>query len=100
MGNCMERSGGDWAEEEERKQESDENTKEMDNNGVVRAVKIVLSREEVEWVLFQLQSRPGRKIDDLLEELESYRKTGRATKWKPSLESITEHPEVCDPMER
>nr|GMD42329.1 uncharacterized protein LOC110637050 [Ipomoea batatas] len=99
MGNCMERSGGGRAEEEERKQESDENTKEMDNNGV-RAVKIVLSREEVEWVLFQLQSRPGRGIDDLLEELESYRRTGRATKWKPSLESITEHPEVCDPMER
>lgn len=88
-------------EEEKMKQES-ENTKEMENNGngVRSIMKIVLSKEEVEWVLLELQSRSGRRIEELLEELERYRRTGRDTKWKPSLESIIEHPQVCDSMER
>lgn len=64
-----------------------------------RRVKVVVRKEELEWVLSQLKLRQGRKtsLEDVLEELERCRgKAAKAsvaaTTWKPSLEVITESP--------
>ncbi|XAR70175.1 hypothetical protein NMG60_11026949 [Bertholletia excelsa] len=96
MGNCMETSkdnhGGETELEEREKQER----RDFEGGGV--RVKIVLTKVELEWLMFQLKDREGTKLEDVLGELERGR--GRALGWKPSLESIMESPEVPDQMDR
>lgn len=60
-------------------------------------VKIVVTKEELEWLMLQLDSKKGsgKSLEDVLEEIEKSR--GRADQcWKPSLESIMECPEVVE----
>ncbi|XP_031096025.1 uncharacterized protein LOC116000135 [Ipomoea triloba] len=67
-------------------------------------VKIVLTKEELEWLLFQLQIRGGGSgelqafLGDL--EMRSREKGLGGSGWKPSLESITECPELPHTMDR
>jgi hypothetical protein len=52
----------------------------------------VLTKEELEWLLFQLKVNGGKKLEDVLGEIERGRSMKVKT-WKPSLESIMESPE-------
>ncbi|KAL2234652.1 UNVERIFIED_CONTAM: hypothetical protein Sindi_1197400 [Sesamum indicum] len=58
-------------------------------------IKIVLTRDELEQLLFQLNSSEGkRQLEDVLVEIQ----TSRAV-WKPCLDSIIECPEVPEIMD-
>lgn len=61
--------------------------------GAIR-VKIVLTKEELEWFMLQLKDKEGRKLEDVLVEIERGR--GKVEGWKPSLESIMENPELLE----
>ncbi|XP_068650346.1 uncharacterized protein [Aristolochia californica] len=56
-------------------------------------VKILLSREELDWFLQQLKEKGDRSLEDVLVEMETGRDRAPES-WKPSLESIIETPEV------
>lgn len=70
-------------------------------------VKVVLTKEELEWLLLRLSTTTTRlgssgglgndKLEEFLGQIESARKARRKlnvdVSWKPSLESITEAPE-------
>ncbi|XP_043698354.1 cilia- and flagella-associated protein 251-like [Telopea speciosissima] len=91
----VEAKGSGFIEEEEEAEEEEEK-KDVGKGGL--RVKIVLTKEELEWLMFQLKEKEkekGRKcLEDLLEELEEGR--GRTEAWKPSLESILESPEMLE----
>ncbi|CAH9089655.1 unnamed protein product [Cuscuta epithymum] len=96
MGNCMDKP---LKEEEEKKEMEEAGEKngglEKPSNGNKR-VKIVLTKDELQWLLFRIQIG-GESIingDHQLQDLLKLRGGGRAFGWKPSLESITECPEV------
>ncbi|KAG9448286.1 hypothetical protein H6P81_014414 [Aristolochia fimbriata] len=102
MGNCLEswrhcreeRGGGEEEEEDVQKQKTVGFEKEgggFEKNGF--RVKILLSREELDWFLQQLKEKDGRKLEDVLVEMERGRDRSIES-WKPSLESIMETPEV------
>ena len=61
-------------------------------------VKIVLTKEELEWLLLQLKDKEGKSLEDVFREIEKGREKADQG-WKPSLESIMETPEIHD-MER
>ncbi|XP_022136656.1 uncharacterized protein LOC111008308 [Momordica charantia] len=103
MGNCVEAV---WKPEEAAEEEK----KEM--KGGMR-IKVVLTKEELEWLMEHINERGGRNLEDLLEEIQIER--GRRSRkvisrealdfntsasWKPSLESIVECPELPDHMQR
>ncbi|KAF8379695.1 hypothetical protein HHK36_029139 [Tetracentron sinense] len=98
MGNCMETCTHGQQEEKKQQQQQKEEQKASDfvkEDGSANSsfrVKIVLSKEELEWFMFQLQDNGGRKLEDVLGEIEKGR--GKVQWWKPSLESIMETPEV------
>jgi hypothetical protein len=60
-------------------------------NGV--SMKIVLTKEELKWLIFQLNNK-GMKVEQVLEEIEKGRQ--KVEGWKPSLESILEAPEILE----
>ncbi|XP_028774857.1 uncharacterized protein LOC114731767 [Neltuma alba] len=95
MGNCMERSGEiQWQEgggEEEVKQQKEGEEEDSEGKKRVR-VKIVLTKEELQWLILQLNQKQGMGLDQVLEEIQRSREKVEA--WKPSLESIMEIPEV------
>ncbi|KAL6348945.1 hypothetical protein AAG906_033601 [Vitis piasezkii] len=103
MGNCMETCRERHeAEEEERNQEK-QGEEEKKGSGYGVRVKIVLTKEELEWMMFQLKDKGGKSLEDVLREIERGRSSaataGKVEGWKPSLESIMESPEVVE-MER
>lgn len=57
-------------------------------------VKIVLTRQELEWLMLQLEDKEGKKLEDVLGEIGKGRTKIEA--WRPSLESIIECPEVLE----
>ncbi|KAI3812803.1 hypothetical protein L1987_17515 [Smallanthus sonchifolius] len=64
-------------------------------------VKLVLTKDELQWLLLQLKKDEGRKLEQVLQEIEKSRSAGESvTKWKPSLESIMESPEIQHHMDR
>ncbi|GJY03615.1 hypothetical protein Tco_0369555 [Tanacetum coccineum] len=64
-------------------------------------VKLVLTKDELQWLLLQLKKDQGRKLEEVLGEIEKSRLRGENfTKWKPCLESIMESPEVHHHMDR
>lgn len=94
--------------DEEQGAEVDENPSDFVkvSNGFEEAkkmrIKVVLTKEELEWLVFQLENYKNEKsLEDILEEIESSRESyrGKIVSWKPSLESIKESPEVLE-MER
>lgn len=110
MGNCMETCMNRQAEidiEHEHHQHDqcleEENEKEggFDEKRKVR-IKVVLTKDELEWLVFQLEDKNGRSIEDVLAEIERCRGKleessdsfrGKVVSWKPVLESIIESPE-------
>ena len=75
-------------EEETKTSISDQN---KGKNGV--SMKIVLTKEELKWLIFQLNNK-GMKVEQVLEEIEKGRQ--KVEGWKPSLESILEAPEILE----
>ncbi|OVA11313.1 hypothetical protein BVC80_9007g8 [Macleaya cordata] len=63
-------------------------------------VKIVLPKEELEWLMLQLgDKKGGKRLKDVLREIEKEREKVEEEEkdvkvWKPSLESIMESPEI------
>ncbi|KAL7189078.1 hypothetical protein ACSBR1_038860 [Camellia fascicularis] len=103
MGNFMEtcRDSQEVEMIEHEKQENEENGGGFvkDDGGFeTRSVRIkmVLTKEELEWLVFQLKDerRGNKRLEDVLEEIERGR--GKVEGWKPSLESIMESPEVLE----
>ena len=61
-------------------------------------VKIVVTKEELEWLMVQLNNKGGKSLEDVLGEIERGRE--KVEPWKPSLDSIMECPEVAQEMDR
>lgn len=78
--------------------------KEENGNGEggMMRIKILLTKEELEWMMFQLKDKSkGKRLEDVLEEIGRGRgKLAEAEAWKPSLDSIMESPEVPDHLDR
>ncbi|KAJ6933749.1 hypothetical protein NC651_008985 [Populus alba x Populus x berolinensis] len=98
MGNCIRSSKIRQHEEEDNMEELHQEKKETRIKGVSLKVKIVLTKEELEWLTFQLKVNGGRKLEDVLGEIERGRM--RVKTWKPSLESIMETPEGLETERR
>ncbi|KAL2902770.1 50S ribosomal protein L22 [Bienertia sinuspersici] len=67
-----------------------------DNKNGLR-VKMLLTKEELQWLMMHLRNREenGKRIEDVLEEIENGRKKAGHV-WRPSLDSITEIPELLE----
>ncbi|KAL8196282.1 hypothetical protein R6Q57_025282 [Mikania cordata] len=65
-------------------------------------VKLVLTKDELEWLLLQMKNKSKRKrLEEVLGEIEKSRMSGKSVAgWKPSLESIMEAPELHNEMNR
>lgn len=88
MGNCI------WAQrkiEEEDMEQEREMEGDFEEKDSVK-VKIVLTKEELEWLMLQLKVNEGKNLEDVLLEIQREREKIKA--WKPSLESILEIPEA------
>lgn len=88
MGNCI------WAQrkiEEEDMEQERELEGDFEEKDSVK-VKIVLTKEELEWLMLQLKVNEGKNLEDVLLEIQREREKIKA--WKPSLESILEIPEA------
>ncbi|KAL7167713.1 hypothetical protein ACSBR2_038214 [Camellia fascicularis] len=102
MGNFMEtcRDSQEVEMIEHEKQENEENGGGFVKDGGFETrsvrIKMVLTKEELEWLVFQLKDerRGNKRLEDVLEEIERGR--GKVEGWKPSLESIMESPEVLE----
>ncbi|KAB1215492.1 hypothetical protein CJ030_MR4G002295 [Morella rubra] len=102
MGNCMETCAlRQQAEEVQQQQQHHRYEKQKASTGSVQKgkegirVKILLTKEELEWFMLQLKDKEGMRLEDIFREIE--RRRGKADQgWKPSLESIRESPEVLE----
>ncbi|KAF8380056.1 hypothetical protein HHK36_027526 [Tetracentron sinense] len=92
MGNCLETCMHDQPREKKQQQQQGGFIKEDGSGKSGFRVKIVLRKEELEWLMFQLKEKGGKRLEDVLGEME--RGGRRVEVWKPSLESIMEKPEV------
>ncbi|KAL1828117.1 uncharacterized protein LOC108208411 [Daucus carota subsp. sativus] len=109
MGNCMDTYSVFFQEKHETEKDRSEDSGEFvkESRGFEEAttkvrIKVVLSKEELEWLVLELENGKNEKsLEDILEEIESSRESyrGKIVSWKPSLESIKESPEVVE-MER
>ncbi|XP_040989232.1 uncharacterized protein LOC121236827 [Juglans microcarpa x Juglans regia] len=106
MGNCMKTCTQRLQAEEMQQQQQEEYERErasgfvQESNfgkGAIR-VKIVLTKEELEWFILQLNDKEGKKLamEDVFIEIERGRSGSRVEGWKPSLESIMESPELLE----
>ncbi|KAJ8527018.1 hypothetical protein K7X08_029495 [Anisodus acutangulus] len=104
MGNCVEtclqrENIEELRVQEEKTGEFVKENIEMEKGKTNMRLKIVLTKEELEWLLLKLKFQEGEKLEEVLGEIERNRgKNSRG--WKPSLESITESPEVPEMMDR
>lgn len=99
MGNCMEswtHSQEEGEQEQHQREEGAAAAEGQKKGGFSKEdglkIKILLTKEELEWLIFELKEKGGKKLEDVLVEIERGR--GRNEGWKPSLESIMESPEV------
>lgn len=79
-------------EEEVKQQKQDNEEKEGEENKRMR-IKVMLTREELQWLILQLNQKEGVGLDQVLGEIQRSREKVEEG-WKPSLESIMEIPEV------
>ncbi|XP_060210195.1 uncharacterized protein LOC132637064 [Lycium barbarum] len=104
MGNCVETclQRGNIEElrvQEEKTGEFIKENVEMEKGKTNMRLKIVLTKEELEWLLLKLKFQEVKNLEEVLGEIE--RNRGKVTcGWKPSLESITESPEIPEMMDR
>ncbi|KAH6760940.1 hypothetical protein C2S52_008387 [Perilla frutescens var. hirtella] len=103
MGNCIETLRGYCPETEKNRIDQEEEAKSEVEKGREKSnnvrIKIVLTKEELEWLMFQMQKSQGKKIEDVLGEIQRSRERTTAA-WKPALDSIVESPEVLEGMDR
>ncbi|CAN4077576.1 unnamed protein product [Withania somnifera] len=97
MGNCVETCCLQRENIEELSSTSikEEKNIEMEKGKTNMRLKVVLTKEELEWLLLQLEFRQGKNLEQVLEEIGRNRGKICFT-WKPSLESIIESPEMMD----
>ncbi|KAI3727727.1 hypothetical protein L6452_16345 [Arctium lappa] len=87
-------------QQQEEQQKQGEQEKQESSDGFSKGssrmrVKLVLTKDELQWLLGQLKKDEGRKLEEVLGEIEKSRLRGESVaKWKPCLESIMESPEV------
>ncbi|KAM1376659.1 uncharacterized protein LOC126624950 [Malus sylvestris] len=109
MGNCVETCTQKQEQEHIQMQQQQQHEQEdyerendgrfvkeniLGKDGNIR-VKIVLTKEELGWLMLQLKDSGGRNLEDVLQEIQKSR--AKAIEgWKPSLESIMECPEVIE----
>ncbi|GAU12477.1 hypothetical protein TSUD_230100 [Trifolium subterraneum] len=95
MGNCMETYTMTPMEMEQQKEEETKTSISDQNKGEKGvSMKIVLTKEELKWLIFQLNNKGGMKVEQVLQEIEKSRQ--KVEGWKPSLESILEAPEILE----
>ncbi|TMW92957.1 hypothetical protein EJD97_012349 [Solanum chilense] len=100
MGNCVETCLQREITEESQICEDEKSVKFHKEEGKTNMrLKVVLTKEELEWLLLQLKFREGKNLEEFLGEIEKNRGKN-CSGWKPSLESITESPEVPEMMDR
>lgn len=111
MGNCVEVLSRQREEEGTTTTTTTTSTREMEEKekkGGMR-IKVVLRKEELEWLTEQIKEKGGKGLEELLEEIERGRREKlenycsiqySSVSWKPSLESIMECPEIPDHMFR
>ncbi|KAL8063986.1 hypothetical protein ABFX02_01G061900 [Erythranthe guttata] len=100
MGNCIETA---CKKIPENMKEEEEEEEEKSSGGNNTRIKIMLTKEELNWLMMELQNKEVKRIEDLLGEIElqrSRQKINVVVNWKPSLDSIVEIPEVHDGMDR
>lgn len=107
MGNCMETYSirqQDAMEMQQQQQQQEEETRapsglivkrngDEGQNGL--RMKVVLTKEELKWLILQLNEKGGMRLEQVLEEIKRGREKIEGT-WKPSLESIVEAPEMLE----
>ncbi|KAL9439591.1 hypothetical protein AB3S75_025117 [Citrus x aurantiifolia] len=104
MGNCMQGCKNVQKEKEmvieEIKQEEETSTrKEFVQESAFQKsslkVKIVLTKQELQWLMLQLKDNEGKGLEALLGVIGRERNNNiKAGAWKPSLECIMECPEA------
>ncbi|KAK7253086.1 hypothetical protein RIF29_37508 [Crotalaria pallida] len=104
MGNCMKTCTMRHMQKKQNQEEetgrssgmvriNNEDDKGKKKNGL--RVKVVLTKEELNWLMLQLNDKGGVRLEQVLEEIEKGREK-ISEGWKPSLESILEAPEMLD----
>ncbi|KAK1285168.1 hypothetical protein QJS10_CPB20g02012 [Acorus calamus] len=97
MGNCLKtckHGKQQQQEEEDPSKVSGFDEKGGSGGGGGLKVKIVLTKAELEWLMFELEGKEkgGKRLEEVLEEIEKGREKGKVHGWKPSLQSIMESP--------
>ncbi|XP_020230176.1 uncharacterized protein LOC109810968 [Cajanus cajan] len=99
MGNCMETYTKGHAEERQKNEEEEERgrrwrgfVEKNDDKGV--SMKVVLTKEELKWLILQLNEKGGMRVEEMVAEIERGREKVKGYSWKPSLERILEAPEM------
>ncbi|CAJ1927247.1 unnamed protein product [Sphenostylis stenocarpa] len=100
MGNCMETyTIGQQDHAEEKQQEEEDHEKggrsrrfvkvndDEGKNGV--SMKVVLTKEELKWLIYKLNEKGGMRVEEMVAEIERGRED-KVEGWKPSLDSIME----------
>ncbi|KAG5070279.1 hypothetical protein JHK85_002656 [Glycine max] len=94
MGNCMETY---TIGEKQQQEEGEEERGGFVKNGL--SMKVVLTKEELKWLILELKDKGGVRLEQMLEEIERGRREQKVEDemgWKPSLESILEAPELLE----
>ncbi|XP_002509963.2 uncharacterized protein LOC8287774 [Ricinus communis] len=95
----MEEQYQDYVQEQKWESEFGKETSNDFEKGGLK-IKIILTKEELQWLMLQLNGGEGKKLEGVLQEIERERERGKVSRaWKPSLESIKESPEGLE-MER
>lgn len=82
--------------EKKAPQEHEEKSEEIQKeNGLEKSskmtVKIILTKEELQWLLSQQKNKEWKSLEDVLGEIQRGREKANVG-WKPSLDSINESP--------
>jgi len=59
------------------------------------SMKVVLTKEELKWLILQLKEKKGVSLEEMVAEIERGREE-KVEGWKPSLDSIMEAPEMLE----
>ncbi|XP_044485111.1 uncharacterized protein LOC123210692 [Mangifera indica] len=82
------------AEEQQQEEEFVKESMDFVEGGGGLEVKIVRTKEELQWLMIHLKSNVGKRLEDVLAEIGRGR--GKVEAWKPYLESIMEGPETLE----
>ncbi|KAK4435473.1 hypothetical protein Salat_0710700 [Sesamum alatum] len=103
MGNCIETCCKNMSPVEKDTMMMNQEEETPKNGSSMMRIKVVLTKEELEWLMSQLKNTEGRRLEDVLGDIKRSRDnitTPTTVAWKPSLDSIVESPEVPEGMDR